>query len=106
MGTIAVGLSPKLLITMIVGLPFIMNTKSIMDYDNECVYARVFQAKWKVALKTPFRKPPSAVKAIAEQSPGTMRVFHSSPGNTIILDTMDVDEAETLSSEGSVSSQE
>jgi hypothetical protein len=103
---IAVGLSQKLPITMIIGLPFIMNTKSIMDYDNECVYARVFQAKWKVALKTPFRKPPSAVKAIMEQSPGTMRVFHSSPSNTIISDTMDVDEAETSSSDGSVSSQE
>jgi hypothetical protein len=100
--TIAVGLSDQLPITMIIGLPFILATKSEMDHDEEVVHAKLFKAKWKLTLKTPFCKPPNAVRHIATQSPGTMRVFHASP-NTVITDAMEEDE-ESRSSESSAES--
>ena len=54
---ISIGLSEDLPITCIIGLPFIIATKVVLDADAQTAYSKLFNCTWPTSMKPPHLKP-------------------------------------------------
>jgi hypothetical protein len=54
--TIAIGLGRRMPVTLLIGLTFIVGTKTVFDPDTLKCYSKVFDTNWKVVMKKPHLK--------------------------------------------------
>lgn len=74
---IAIGLAEETPITLIIGLPFIINTGCIMDYDKTICHSSVFNDDWRFTMKPAFRKHASEIEEALETPPGQLAILHT-----------------------------
>ncbi len=51
-----VGLGDGVPLTLLIGIPFQIAAKCVLDIDNLSCYSKTFDATWKLEMKVPHRK--------------------------------------------------
>ena len=53
---LVIGLGQDMPLTLLIGLPFFIASKVVMDLDNQTCFSKVFNVTWKLRLKVPVKK--------------------------------------------------
>ena len=51
-----IGLGDNMPLTLLIGLPFFIASKIVMDVDNQTCFSKIFNVTWKLKLKVPAKK--------------------------------------------------